>query len=86
MAAFSQINVKAAAITGAAVGLLCWLLGAGIGFSGMPMYGFLNGGMMGYYMMGSSGYAVLYLITLGIVGAVVGAIIGFVYNWALKLK
>ncbi|MDE2217305.1 MAG: hypothetical protein KGJ87_09135 [Planctomycetota bacterium] len=86
MAAFSQINVRAATITGAAVGLLCWLFGAGIGFASMPMYGFVSGGMMGYYMMGYSGYAVLYLITLGIVGALVGAIIGFVYNWALRLK
>jgi len=86
MATFSQINVRAAAITGAVVGGACWLLGAGIGFGGMPMYGFVSGGMMGYYMMGYSGYAVLYLIALGIIGAIVGAIIGIVYNWALRLK
>lgn len=82
---FSQINVKAATITGAVVGFLCWILGLILGFGSMPMYGFING-MMGYYMMGYSSFAGLYFAVLIITGAILGAIIGVVYNWALKIK
>lgn len=45
---FSCINVKAAAITGAIVGFLCWLLVIPYGFSG---YGAMS------YMMRYGGYA-----------------------------
>lgn len=82
---FSEINVKAATVTGAVIGLLCWLFGFGIGFGNMPMYGFVNG-MMGYYMMGYSSYVALYFLALVVVGAVIGFAIAIVYNWTLKLK
>ncbi|MDE1869423.1 MAG: hypothetical protein KGH71_00360 [Candidatus Micrarchaeota archaeon] len=82
---FLEINLRAATITGAVVGFLCWILGLGIGFGGMPMYGFMNG-MMGYYMLGYSGYTGLYVIALVVVGGILGAIIALVYNWALRTK
>lgn len=82
---FSQINVKAATITGGVVGFLCWLFGLGIGFNSMPIYGFMSS-MMSYYMMGYSNFAILYLITLIVVGAILGGIIAIVYNWSLTLK
>ena len=85
---FSEINAKAAAITGAAVGAACWFLGFGVGFNSMPMYGFTYGLMGGYSMMGYvPSYAIaLYFLVLIITGAITGAIIGIVYNWALKLR
>ncbi len=53
---FSGISVKAAAITGAVIGFLCWLLVIPFSFSGYGMMGYPGGyGMMnGYtgYMMG----------------------------------
>lgn len=82
---FSEINAKAAAVTGAVVGALCWVLGFGVGFLGTPAYGFM-GGMMGYYVGGYGGIAFLYLITLVVLSALLGAAIGLVYNWALELK
>lgn len=81
--AYSKINERAAAVTGAIVGLLCWVLGLGVGFGGMPMYNLMNGMMGGYY--GYSGLATSLLVSLAIAGAIVGAVIGFVYNWALEL-
>ncbi len=76
---FSQINVKAAAITGAVIGFLCWLLVIPYGFSG---YG-LMGNMMGDIFHSYSAISVVLDI---IIGAILGAAIGIVYNWALKLK
>ena len=85
---FSEINVKAATITGAVVGVACWLFGFGIGFNSMPMYGFTSGMMGSYNMMGyAPSYVIVpYFLVLIVTGAIVGAIIGIVYNWALKLK
>ncbi len=52
---FSEISVKAAAITGAVIGFLCWLLFISFSFSGYGTVGYFGGyGMMnGYtgYMM-----------------------------------
>ena len=54
---FSEISVKAAAITGAVIGFLCWLLFISFSFSGYGTVGYFGGyGMMnGYtgYMVGS---------------------------------
>lgn len=78
---YSEINVKAATITGALVGFLCWVFGSLIGFTNISMYGFV-----GYYMIGYAGFAVLYLIFLIVIGAIIGLLIAMIYNWALKLK
>lgn len=70
---FSQINVKAAAITGAIIGFLCWLF-------------FAPFGMMGYmmnYLYPSLNF--LSVVIGAIIGAIVGSIVAVVYNWALKL-
>ncbi len=85
--AFPQINVKAAAIAGAVIGVLVWLFDAGAGFGGMPMYGYMSG-MLGYYGagVGYAGSAVLYFIVPIICGAVVGVIAAWVYNQALRLE
>ena len=55
---FSGISLKAATITGAIVGFLCWLLVIPYSFSGYGMTGYYGGyGMMNYgtmgYMMGN---------------------------------
>ncbi len=75
--AFSEINVKAATITGAILGLLCWLL--------VVPYGFVGYGMMGY---GSAFrvYGLLSVVLDAALGAIAGAVIGIIYNLALKLK
>jgi hypothetical protein len=39
---FSRISVKAAAITGAVIGLLCWLLAIPFSFSGYWMVGYFG--------------------------------------------
>ena len=89
---FSRVNARAATIAGGIAGFLFWIFGVGVGFSGMPMYGFMASvmgsysyGMMGYYY-GYPSFAAVYLIALVVTGAIFGAIIGAVYNWALKLK
>ncbi len=82
---FSEINAKAAAITGAAAGLLVWLFGTGAGFGGAPMYGDMSS-MMGYYAAGYAGFAASYFIIMMAAGAIAGAAIAWVYNWALRLK
>lgn len=87
---FAEINVKAAALAGAAVGFLSWLFGIGFGFAGMPMYGFMTTMMGGYNMMGYyygyASFAVVYFIALIVIGALLGAVVSLVYNWVLKLK
>jgi Na+/melibiose symporter-like transporter len=80
---FSEINVKAAIITGAIIGFLAWLVM-------VPWYGvtgFSRFGMMGY-MIGYSSYVFIPLSILVVVicSAIAGALIAIVYNWALKLK
>ena len=55
---FSGISLKAAIVTGAIVGFLCWLLVIPYSFSGYGMMGYYGGyGMMNYrttgYMMGN---------------------------------
>lgn len=82
---YSAINVKAATITGAVVGFIFWIFGLAMGFTSMPMYGFMNG-MMGYYMAGYAGFVGLYFLSLIIIGAIIGLLIAVIYNWALKLK
>ncbi len=87
---FSEINVKAAAIAGAILGFLCWLLVIPYGVSGYGMMGY----MMGYlYPAGSTGmvdifhnYSPLSILLDVVLGALAGAAIGWAYNWALKLK
>ena len=81
MVVFSQINIKAAAITGAALGFLCGLFAIGmVGMMGRNYSGFA---MMGgaYSYMG--GLTAIYGL---IIGAVMGTVISIVYNWALSLK
>lgn len=80
---FSVINVRAATITGAIFGFLCWLLFTPYG---TPYYGIM-GYMMGYstYMMGVFHYSPLSILTDIVLGAIAGALIAIIYNWALKL-
>ncbi len=83
--AFSQINTKAAAITGAVFGFIMWLFVMPFGFSGMGT-GYY--GMMGY-MIGYASYPGLGFLSVifgVIIGAIGGAIIAVVYNWSLTLK
>ena len=84
---FAEINVKAATITGAIIGFLCWLLIIPQGSSGY-MYG-----MMGYItgygtgMMGGFGsYGLLSIILDVALGAMLGIVIALVYNWAITMK
>ena len=84
---YSEINVKAAAITGGAVGFLCWLLIIPQGSSGYTY------GMMGYIagygtgMMGGFGsYGLLSIILDVALGAMLGIVIALVYNWAITMK
>lgn len=84
--AFSEINVKAAAIAGAVVGFLCWLLSLPFGYEGYGMMGYGGGYGMGM-MNGLYPAFGLLTVALGIVlGAFIGAVIGVVYNWALRLR
>ncbi len=87
---FSEINAKAAAITGAVLGFVCGLLAIPYGLSGYGVTGY----MMGYqasasdaYVMGSTAYAygLLFILLDIVLGAVLGAVIALIYNWALKL-
>lgn len=81
---YSEINVKAATITGAIIGVLCWLFM-------IPWYGMMGVnayyGTMGY-MMGYANSVVgpLSVVIAIICGAIAGAVIGWIYNWALKLR
>lgn len=79
---YSEINVKAATITGAVIGFLAWL----IMFPWYTMTGFGSYGVMGY-MMGyfSTVFSPLSVIVSIICGAIAGVIIAVMYNWALKL-
>lgn len=82
---YSEINLKAAAITGAVLGFLAW-------FVMVPWYlnaGYGAYGMMGYMMGLGYAYAssaLLSAIVTAICGAIAGAAIAIVYNWSLKLK
>lgn len=89
---FAEINVKAAAITGAVLGFLCWLLVIPYSYSGYGLMGYMmgygaNAVYNGTYMMdifhNYSPYSILLDVVLG---AIAGTIIGVVYNLALKLK
>ncbi len=63
---FSGINAKAAAITGAVIGLFCWLLVILFSFSGYGMMGYLGGyGMMNYRYMGYMTGGVFHNATFG---------------------
>lgn len=79
----SEINVKAATITGAVIGFLAWLIMVPwYGMGGFSSYGMM-GNMMGYAY---STFSLLPVIVVTLCGAIAGAIIGFIYNWALKIK
>ncbi|MFA4907966.1 MAG: hypothetical protein WC602_06855 [archaeon] len=80
-----ELNVKAAAITGAVIGFLCGLFN-GFAYGGIAGYGY---GMMGYgYGMMSGygyGFGALGSAVFGIIaGAIVFGAIAWVYNYALK--
>ncbi|MDE1860211.1 MAG: hypothetical protein KGH72_00660 [Candidatus Micrarchaeota archaeon] len=63
---FPVINVKAAAITGAVIGFLCWLLVIPLGFSGYGMMGYFGGyGTMNYRYMGYMMGGVFHNATFG---------------------
>ena len=89
---FSEINVKAATITGAILGFLCWLLVIPYSYSGYGLMGY----MMGYgsnvvtngtYMMDIfHNYSPLSILVDIVLGVIIGAIIAIIYNWTLKLK
>ncbi|MDE1833644.1 MAG: hypothetical protein KGH58_04470 [Candidatus Micrarchaeota archaeon] len=90
---FSEISIRAAAITGAVLGFLCWLLVMPYGaLSGGAHYGIM-GYMMGYYggtatypSAAIGGIWALSVLFGAIGGAIAGAVLAVVYNWALKLK
>ena len=84
---YSGINVKAAAITGGAVGFFCWLLIIPQGSYGYmySMMGYITG--YGTGMMGGFGSYGLLLIILDVaLGAMLGIVIALVYNWAITMK
>ena len=74
---FSEINVKAATITGAIIGFLCWLLVVLLSFSSY---------MMSVFGSPFHTYSFLSLFAGIFGGAFVGWLIAIIYNWALKLK
>ena len=82
--AYSKINLKAAAITGAVIGFLCSLFGMMmIGFGMTPMmYGFTNGAYSGYSW--PSAFFLYFIIYMTVVGAIIGALIAVTYNYALE--
>ena len=70
---FSEINVKAATITGTILGFLCWV-------AGTVVYS-----LTGYGASVFHGYS-LFPAALGVVlGAIGGAALGIIYNWTLKI-
>ncbi len=86
---FIEINVKAAAIAGAVIGLLGWVAA----FSWLGMMGGGTYGMMGYTggYQSSQPYAyaqlsVFSLAMMVVLFAALGVIVAYVYNWALRLK
>ena len=79
---FSEVSVKAAGITGAAIGLFSSLFAVGQGYGMMPMYGIMKYSVMGYAY---SGFGLSAIIVLTVWGAIIGALIAFVYNAALKI-
>ncbi|MDE1857156.1 MAG: hypothetical protein KGH98_03690 [Candidatus Micrarchaeota archaeon] len=86
---YPDINVRAAAITGAILGFLCWLLvipyGAGYGMMGYMM-GYSYGTSATYGMGLFHNYSPLSIFADIVLGAIAGAVIGIVYNWALRLR
>ncbi|MDE1823845.1 MAG: hypothetical protein KGI00_01915 [Candidatus Micrarchaeota archaeon] len=76
--AFSEINVKAAAITGAVIGFLCWLLVIPYSFPGYGMMGPASGnypyygGMMGYPYNGSGAAYPYYYGMMGYMSNMMG--------------
>ncbi len=76
---FSKINVKAAAVTGAVLGFLCWLLIIPFGFMG---YGGMMTGFWGIF----HGYTIASVAIDVVLSAALGGLIAVIYNWALSLK
>ncbi len=90
---FSEINVKAATITGGALGLLCWLLVIPYSASGYGIMGYMTGYNSGSNVISGTGmmdifhnYSPLSIVIDIVLGAIAGALIALIYNWALKLK
>ncbi len=86
---FSEINVKAAAITGAIVGFLCWLLVIPFSFSGYGMMGYVTGTLgTGIYPVTDvfHNYSVFSIVVDITISAILFAAVALIYNWALKLK
>lgn len=71
---FSEINAKAATITGAILGFLCWLLVT-------PFLGAF--GMMANIF---HTYGLVALVISVVGGGLIGVVLAVLYNWALKLK
>ncbi len=91
--AFSQLSVKAAAISGAVIGLIGGIFSAlfRTSYRASPYLvrtGLNATNVTGYPTMvhSSGGFGFLAIIFGLIGGAIVGAVIAWVYNWALKLK
>lgn len=80
---YSEVSLKAAAITGGVLGFLCSLFAVGYGFGMVPMYS-----MMRYTMVGNAyaDFGLVSIIVLTVYGAIIGALIALVYNAALKMK
>lgn len=70
MTAFSEINVRAAAITGATAGFVFWIFSGYIGFTIGLGYGW------------GAGSAII----LVIVWTVLAVVVASIYNWALGMK
>ena len=82
---YPEINLKAAAITGGVLGLLCWLLIIPYSSSVYNMMGYIVGYGTGTMSIFHS-FSLLSIIIDMALGAVSGALIALIYNWALKLK
>ncbi len=74
---FSEINVRAATITGTVIGFLCWLLVIPLSLSSY---------MMSTFASPFHTFSLLSLVAGIFGGALVGWLVAIIYNWALKLK
>lgn len=83
---FSEINVKAAAITGTILGFLCWLLALPFWFYGYGMISAYSTRISHVTTGMAYGLGIISLVSSIIIGAVAGILIAVIYNWALKLK
>ncbi len=76
--AFSRISVKAATVTGAIVGFLCWLFVTPfISYAAVSM---MVGGTLFH------GYDISTLVLDVVAVGVVGALVAGLYNWALRFE